>query len=155
MGPAGPAAPSACVCCAFFQRRSLAPSQLAKRKAGDEEEEERHPPTVSEGSRDMVGIARVPLGAAGWGGLGLGNTRCLPSRGAGGAERPRSAPGRGVLVPPPSGDRGSGPRFTPFSSFLEGKFVSGHAVGKTTWLCVGDASWLWRKLSLGELAGGW
>lgn len=104
MGTTGPAAPSACVCCAFFQRRSLAPSQLAKRKAGDEEEEERHPPTVSEGSRDVVGrvgIAGVPLGAEGWGGLGLGGHPLPPQPwggGRGAAAAPVSARSEGVTA---------------------------------------------------------
>lgn len=38
----------------FLQRRSLAPSQLAKRKAGGEEEDgEWRPPAVSEGLRGV------------------------------------------------------------------------------------------------------
>lgn len=31
------------------------------------------------------------------------------------------------------------------------KLLSGHLAGGRTSLCTGDASWLWKKLSLGEL----
>lgn len=54
----------------LFQRRSLAPSQLAKRKAGDDEEEEeedRHPVTVSEVPPGCGGLRGAGLAAAGLG----------------------------------------------------------------------------------------
>lgn len=95
-GPGGPAAPSVvCVCAVpLFQRRSLAPSQLAKRKAGDDEEEEeedRHPATVSEVPLECGGLRGAGLAAA-----GLGRARLHAVAGAGDS---RGRRGGGGLSP--------------------------------------------------------
>lgn len=122
---------SVCMCVPLFQRRSLAPSQLAKRKAGDEEEEEeeeadRHPPTVSEGPRDVAASAGGGdtralrcRGRPGPGGVRAGSAPCdarrLSSRGPGDGVRggggPAAAqvsqslvPDRKLLPPPSSGE---------------------------------------------------
>ena len=107
----------------LFQRRSLAPSQLAKRKAGDEEEEEeedRHPATVSEGPRGGEENARAPRrrGRPRPGGVEAGSALCdarsLCShgqgdavRGGGGAAAAQVSPWCLIwrlLSPPSSGD---------------------------------------------------
>lgn len=125
-GPRAPAPPQCACAVPLFQRRSLAPSQLAKRKAGDEEEEEeeedRHLPTVSKGPRDvaasagkerprpwasrpaLAGVGGVgPVGRpeplrpwAGGCGAGWRRTRRCPSRSL--------VPGQRSLPPPSSGD---------------------------------------------------
>jgi len=127
-----PALPHRVCAVPLFQRRSLAPSQLAKRKAGGEEEEEeeeeeqRHPPAVSERPREAAGSAR-------WGGRSLSSHGCLA----------------GAVTGPSPGERGTGPGFGLFSPAGR-ELAPGRAVGGGTSSCAGGASWPWKKLLLGE-----